>query len=55
MILYCIVCYLVMIGILLDENKSFDDLTSADIMCFILAPILVPIFLGMFMNNTDKY
>ena len=54
MILYCIICYLVMLGILLDEHETIDDWDIKDLKTMLFAPLYVPIFLGMFMNNSDQ-
>lgn len=53
MILYCIVCYLVVFGILLKEHEHFDECTEKDIICFIFSPIVAPIVLGMSINNKE--
>lgn len=53
MIIYCIVCYLIMFGILLDQNKSFDTVKSNDLIISLLAPLIVPIIIGMRINNTN--
>lgn len=54
MILYCIVTYLIMFGILLDQHKSFDTLRYEDVLVSLLAPIVVPMILGMRINNNEK-
>ena len=51
MILYCTVCYFVMFGILLDQHKSFDTVKSEDLFVAFLAPIIVPIIIGMRIND----
>ena len=54
MILYCTVCYLIMFGILVDQNKSFDDLKYQDLVISLLAPLIVPIIIGMRINNKSN-
>lgn len=54
MILYCIVCYLIVTGMLIDEHSSADDWTASDIFFFLIAPITAPIFIGMHINGRTK-
>lgn len=51
MILYCIVCYFIMFGILLQEHKTFDTLGYQDVLLSLLAPFIVPIIFGMHIND----
>jgi hypothetical protein len=43
-----------MFGILLDEYDSIEDWGIKDLGTMIFAPLLIPIFFGMFMNNSDQ-
>lgn len=49
--IYCLVCYLVVIGILLNEHNHIEDWTWNDIICLILAPIVAPVVFGMYLNK----
>jgi hypothetical protein len=51
MILYCIVCYLIMFGILLDQNRDLDTLKYQDVVISLFAPFIVPIIIGMSIND----
>jgi hypothetical protein len=51
MILYCIVCYIIMVGVLLEEYASIGSLDSADILGFIFSPIVIPVLFGMHINS----
>lgn len=51
--LYCIFCYLVVFGILLNEHEHLEDWTWDDVICFILAPIIGPIVIGMHINKRN--
>ena len=51
MILYCIISYFVMFGILLDQHRTFDTLKYQDVVISLLAPFIVPIILGMRING----
>ena len=53
-LLYCVVCYLIMFGILLDEYDTLDEWKKQDIFSFIFAPVLIPIFIGIYMNENCK-
>ena len=50
-LLYCIVSYLIMFGILLEDNESLDEITSEDIIISLFSPIIVPIIIGMRIND----
>ena len=50
-LLYCIVCYLIMFGILLDEYDWLEEWTKEDIVLFIAAPVMIPIFIGFALNG----
>lgn len=54
MILYCIVCYLIAFGILLEEYDYLEDWKIQDFMFLILAPLLVPVFIGISINHSTK-
>jgi len=51
MILYCTVCYFIMFGILLDQNRDFDTLKYQDLVISLFAPFIVPIIVGMRIND----
>jgi len=51
MILYCVVCYLIMFGILLDQHKTLDTLKFEDLLISFFAPIVVPMIIGMRIND----
>lgn len=51
MILYCIVSYFIMFGILLSEHKRFDTLSYQDVVLSVFAPFIVPIIFGMHIND----
>ena len=53
-LLYCVVCYLIMFGILLDEHDTLDEWKKQDIFYFVFAPVLIPIFIGIYMNENCK-
>jgi hypothetical protein len=40
-----------MFGILLDQHKTVDTVTSLDLMISLFAPIVVPIIIGMRVND----
>lgn len=54
MLIYCFVCYLIMIGVLLKEEEHSGHLTNVDILMAIFAPIVVPILLGMYINSNNN-
>ena len=47
LILYCIVCYLIMIGMFVEENSKMEKEKTSPVWTLILAPLIVPIFIGM--------
>ena len=49
--IYCVVCYLIVFGILLNEYDHLEEWTWNDIICFILAPIVAPIIFGFSLNK----
>jgi len=51
MITYVIVSYLVMIGILLDQYDGVEEMEAIDWFAFVMAPIGVPIIIGMKINK----
>lgn len=54
MILYCVVCYLIMFGILLDQHESLSTIRYEDLIISLLAPLIVPIIFGMAINNKSN-
>lgn len=53
MIIYCIVCYFIMFGILLDQHDTLYEVTGIEIFTALFAPIIIPIILGMKINNNE--
>lgn len=53
MILYCIICYLFMIGMIVEDEKQSGKYKYAWL-AFIFSPVLVPIFIGMLIQEQDK-
>ncbi len=51
MILYCAVCYAIALGMLINERDTIDDLSIIDILIFAIAPISIPVLVGMYINN----
>lgn len=51
MLIYCIVCYLIMLGILLDQFEDLDNIPFKDIVIACFAPFIVPVVLGMSING----
>lgn len=51
MIIYCIISYLIMFGILLSEHDNLNDWQITDILAFIFAPLCVPVIFGMSINE----
>ena len=52
MVLYYIICALIMLGMLLSEGKERNILTI--FFCIILSPFLVPVFIWIFIADTDN-
>lgn len=46
MILYCIVCYLIMLGMIVEDREQ-GDTKEVSWLSLLFAPLLVPIFIGM--------
>lgn len=44
---YIIVSYLIVLGMMIESNDKFDDLTTKECIVFLLSPIMLPIFIGM--------
>lgn len=51
MILYSIISYLIMVGILLDQHDNFETLSWKDLKWFVFSPIVVPILIGLHINQ----
>lgn len=49
--MYFVFCYLAMVGVLIDQHNSFDDLKKSDYLALFCAPIVIPILIGMYINN----
>ena len=52
--LYCIVCYLIMLGMVMDEYDELSDVDTEMFIPIILSPIFVPIFIGIELNGKTK-
>jgi len=48
---YIVVSYLVMIGILVDQYDGIEEMKPIDWFALLMAPIGVPIFIGMRLNS----
>jgi hypothetical protein len=46
MILYCVVCYLIMLGMIVEDREQGDN-KEVSWLSLLFAPLLVPIFIGM--------
>jgi len=46
MTLYCIVCYLIMLGMIVEDHDNSEE-KYISYWSLVLAPLLVPIFIGM--------
>lgn len=44
---YIIVSYLLVLGMMIESNDKFDDVTPKECIIFLLSPIMLPIFIGM--------
>jgi len=53
MILYCIICHLVMLGMIIEDEKKNGIYKYAWI-AFLTAPFLLPIFIGMKLEEQTK-
>ena len=51
--LYIFICYMVMLGMMLEAYGKQVIPTSAWI-CFIFSPILLPVFIGTFISEKTK-
>jgi hypothetical protein len=49
--MFFVFCYLAMIGVLLDQHKNYKDLSKSDYVALFCAPIVIPILIGMYINN----
>lgn len=49
--MYFVFCYLAMVGVLIAQHDSFDDLKKSDYFALICSPIVIPILIGMYINN----
>lgn len=49
--MYFVFCYLAMIGVLIEENDNWNDLEKSDYLALFCAPIVIPILIGMHINN----
>jgi hypothetical protein len=53
MLVYCIVCYLVVLGMII-ENYHKKSVPIDVYFIFALSPILLPIFIGMMLTEKSK-
>ena len=51
--MYFVFCYLAMLGVLMNQHDKFDDLKKSDYLCLICAPIVIPMLIGMYINNKN--
>ena len=51
MITYIIISYLVMLGMIIQANKSIDSVTKKEWIVFIFSPWILPIIIGMMISN----
>lgn len=49
--MYFVFCYLAMAGVLLNQHESYKDLKSSDFLALFCAPIVIPMLIGMFIND----
>ena len=54
MILYCVICYLIMLGMIIEDERENGKLWKSSWIAFIFAPFLLPIFIGMYIQETSK-
>ena len=45
-LLYCFICYLIMLGMIIEDREQ-DDKSEISWLSLLFAPLLVPIFIGM--------
>ncbi len=48
---YIVASYLIMIGILIDQYDGVEEMKAVDWFAFVMAPIVVPILIGMKINS----
>jgi len=53
MILYCIICYLIMLGVVLGA-KDKDDCFEYQWALVLFAPLLLPIFIGVELEKISR-
>jgi uncharacterized membrane protein YadS len=53
MILYCIVCYFIMLGMIVEDESNNGRYSKAWI-AFIFAPVFIPMFIGMYLEQRSK-
>ncbi len=53
MILYCIICYLIMLGVVI-AAKEKDDHFEHQWALVLFAPLLLPVFIGMELEKISK-
>ncbi len=53
MILYCIICYLVMLGMIIEDEKKNGKYKYAWL-SFLASPFLLPIIIGMKLEEQNK-
>jgi hypothetical protein len=51
MITYIIVSYLIMLGVMIDNYRSINELDAKDYSLFLISPIVLPIMIGMKINS----
>ena len=51
MILYIFLSYLVMLGVIINNNKRIQDVNKETYATFIFSPITLPIIIGMMISD----
>jgi hypothetical protein len=54
MILYCVICYLIMLGLIIEDGSNKTSDWWSIILLLMLAPLLIPIFIGMYLEKISK-
>ena len=54
MLLYCFITYSICVGMLMDERDSLEEWSNTDIFLFVLSPIIIPVIVGMSLNNRNN-
>jgi len=52
--MYFVFCYLAMVGVMLDQHDNIKDLKQSDYIALLCAPIVIPMLIGMYINNKNN-